>query len=282
MAGANARSSRPTPPRKRPMDLFEHRQNREKTGVPLADRMRPQRLEDVVGQEHLVTGLLGRAVRADRVPSCIFWGPPGTGKTTLAHVIAQETEARFQPFSAVLSGVAELRKRIGEADEHRRVHAQQTILFIDEIHRFNKGQQDALLPHVEAGTITLIGATTENPSFAVNSALLSRARVFRLESLSPEAVVKLLERALQDEERGLGQLSLSVEEDALRAIAEGTRGDARRALNLLELATKQVDTNKLTMAAVQDALGYKPASLRQDRRRAFQCRECIHQVHARQ
>ena len=243
------------------MDLFEHRQKRERTGVPLADRMRPQRLEDVIGQEHLLASdqLLAQALRADELPSCILWGPPGTGKTSLANVIAQETRAQFRPFSAVLGGVAELRKLISAAAEDQRVYGRKTILFIDEIHRFNKAQQDALLPHVESGTVTLIGATTENPSFAVNAALLSRARVFRLESLGSEAVALLLKKALRDEERGLGKRKLTVEDDALHAIALGARGDARRALNVLELvASSQGVSGTVTSATVEAALGHNP------------------------
>ena len=160
--------------------------------------MRPNRIEDVVGQAHLLGDghILARAIRADRIPSMILWGPPGTGKTTLAHVIANETNSIFVPFSAVLGGVPELRKLIAAAKEQKNYYGKKTILFVDEIHRFNKAQQDALLPHVENGTVTLVGATTENPSFAVNSALLSRSRVFDLQPLEAGDLRKLLERAL--------------------------------------------------------------------------------------
>ncbi|HET9959383.1 MAG TPA: AAA family ATPase, partial [Polyangiaceae bacterium] len=205
---------------------------------PLADRMRPRTLSEVLGQVHLLGPgkLLGEAIRGDRVPSFILWGPPGSGKTTLANVVAHVTRTEFVPFSAVLGGLPELRQIIEAAKERRRYQGRGTTLFVDEIHRFNKGQQDAFLPHIESGTLTLIGATTENPSFAINAALLSRCRVFRLEPLEPEQLVALLDRALRDPERGLGELNLQAQPEALRAIAESARGDARRALGLLEVA----------------------------------------------
>ncbi|MGD8607143.1 MAG: replication-associated recombination protein A [Myxococcales bacterium] len=221
--------------------------------------MRPKHLEDVVGQAHLLGDghILARAIRADRIPSMILWGPPGTGKTTLAHVIANETDSLFVPFSAVLGGVPELRKIIATAKEQKSYYGKKTILFIDEIHRFNKAQQDALLPHVENGTVTLIGATTENPSFAVNSALLSRARVFDLKPLEPQQLRELLERALADREQGIGHVPQRVDDDAIAAIAENAGGDARRALSALELATdfaQSAGVEQLTVAIVQEAL----------------------------
>lgn len=221
--------------------------------------MRPTRLEDVVGQSHLLGEghLLPRAIRADRIPSMILWGPPGTGKTTLANVIANETASIFVPFSAVLGGVPELRKLIASAKEQKNYYGKKTILFVDEIHRFNKAQQDALLPHVENGTVTLIGATTENPSFAVNSALLSRTRVFALEPLESQDLRALLERALLDEEPGLGHLAQTVEAEAIDTIAEHARGDARRALSALELATdyaRSTGVESVTVAMVKEAL----------------------------
>ncbi len=213
--------------------------------VPLAERMRPRVLDEYVGQEHVVgpKTVLRELIEKDRLPSLIFWGPPGVGKTTLARVIAGATKSHFVAMSAVLGTVAELRQVIEEAKERLSYKGERTIVFVDEIHRFHKGQQDAFLPHVEAGTIRLIGATTENPSFAVNGALLSRTRVFRLEALSESALVRVLERALAEPERGLGALPggpLTVEPEVLRSIARAANGDARRAMNLLELLASEV------------------------------------------
>ena len=238
-------------------DLFD--QNVTPTAAPLADRMRPVSLEEVVGQGHLLGEgrMLATAIRADRVSSMVLWGPPGTGKTTLARVVAAETGMRFSALSAVLGGVAELREAIAEAAEHRRM-GRRTLLFVDEIHRFNKAQQDALLPHVEDGTVVFIGATTENPSFAVNGALLSRARVFELESLTEQDVVTLLRRALEDEARGLGGRGLEASDEVLREIAGGARGDARRGLSVLESACERADTLRgggaLTLDDVRESL----------------------------
>jgi putative ATPase len=243
------------------VDLFDHRAAKDPTGAPLADRMRPKRLPDVVGQKHVLAEgkLLERAIASDRVPSMILWGPPGTGKTTLAQVVAHETRAIFVAFSAVMGGVPELRKIVAEAAEQRRMYGKRSILFIDEIHRFNKAQQDALLPHVEKGAVVLIGATTENPSFAVNAALLSRTRVFRLEPLAPEDVLALLRRALADRERGLGAMELEVDPDALEVIAQYARGDARRGLDVLELAAHHARDAKTAVdtVAVEQALASK-------------------------
>ncbi|HLQ28668.1 MAG TPA: replication-associated recombination protein A [Ktedonobacteraceae bacterium] len=212
------------------------------TGEPLAARMRPRTLDEIVGQEHLVQPgrLLRRSIEGDRIPSMILWGPPGSGKTTLAEVIAHQTHARFVRLSAVSAGVADLRRVVDEAQKLRQFTKQHTIMFIDEIHRFNKAQQDAVLPHVERGVVTLIGATTENPSFEVIAALLSRSRVFTLKGLSEEQILTILHRALTDKERGLGQLDLTVDEDALEQIAIFANGDARIALNVLELAANGV------------------------------------------
>jgi len=202
--------------------------------------MRPRTLDEIIGQEHLLAPgrLLRQSIEADRIPSMILWGPPGSGKTTLAEVIARQTHARFVTLSAVSAGVADLRKVVEEARKLLQFSKQRTILFIDEIHRFNKAQQDAVLPHVEHGVVTLIGATTENPSFEVNSALLSRSRVFKLSALSEEQILALLRRALRDTEQGFGRLTVTVDEDALQQIAIFADGDARTALNVLELAVQ--------------------------------------------
>jgi putative ATPase len=209
--------------------------------VPLAERMRPATLADVIGQEHLLGPgkLLARAIAADRVPSMILWGPPGAGKTTLARVITHSTNARFVPFNAVLGGLPELREILGEAKKIRAYEGKRTILFVDEIHRFNKAQQDAFLPHVEDGTITLVGATTENPSFAVNAPLLSRCKVFRLQLLDAAQLLTILRRALVSP-RGLDG-AFTADDDALHAIAALAQGDARRALTTLEIAAAEVE-----------------------------------------
>jgi len=209
---------------------------------PLADRMRPRCLADYVGQRHLLgeDNLLRRAIEEDRLFSMIFWGPPGSGKTTLARVIAQETQSHFTSFSAVLSGVKELRAVVEEALAQRQEHQQKTILFVDEIHRFNKAQQDAFLPHVESGLITLIGATTENPSFEVIAPLLSRSRVMILKPFSEEELAAMIARALADEERGLGGVHLRIEPEAVEVILWSADGDARTALNSLEAASSLV------------------------------------------
>ncbi len=241
------------------MDLFDHVSQRDTSHAPLADRMRPRTLDEVVGQRHLVSPgkLLFDAIQADRVPSMILWGPPGTGKTTLAQVIANEAQAQLIPFSAVMGGVPELREIIGKAAEQKRLYGKRSTLFIDEIHRFNKAQQDALLPHVERGTVTLIGATTENPSFAVNAALLSRARVFRLDAHSAQDLSVLLERALTDSTRGLGMLGLSASDQVLLALGEAARGDARRALDVLELAARHTagqGGSEISLESIEEAL----------------------------
>src|SRR5579885_1182181 len=196
--------------------------------MPLAARMRPRALDEIVGQEQIIGPgkVLRRAIESDHVPSMILWGPPGTGKTTLAEVIAGATHAHFIRLSAVTAGVAELRKAVETANERRKAYNQRTILFIDEIHRFNKAQQDAVLPHVERGVVILIGATTENPSFEVNAALLSRSRVFTLHALTDAQMETIIQRALRDEERGLGHLRAVLQPDALRFLATAANGDA--------------------------------------------------------
>lgn len=221
------------------MDLFEnYEKNKMNNSAPLADRIRPERLEDFLGQDKIIGPgkPLRQAIEEDKLQSILLWGPPGSGKTTLARIIAKMTKTHFVPFSAAISGVPALRKIIKEAQDRRRYHHQGTILFVDEIHRFNKAQQDAFLPYVEDGTIILIGATTENPSFEVIPPLLSRSTVYILEPLSPEDLKNILEKAFLDKEKGLGKYKLKLEPKVLDFIVELAYGDARIALNILEFA----------------------------------------------
>jgi len=221
---------------------------------PLADRMRPKTLSDFVGQNKLIskTSFLNKAIESGEIPSMIFWGPPGSGKTTLAHIISQKTDADFIQISAATDGIQALREAIKRAEQNNRLR-NKTILFLDEIHRWNKAQQDALLPHVERGIITLIGATTENPSFEVNSALVSRSRVFVLERLSEDSIAKILKQSLKDKERGLGEMKIKINDDTLGLISHLANGDARMALNTLEVCSKQTKSinQKLVKEVVQ-------------------------------
>ena len=245
-----------------PQDLFDARLKQEPSQTPLADRMRPRALDEMVGQDKILGN--GRALRQliehGEIPSLILWGPPGSGKTTLAFVIARTLQAECESISAVMSGVKDLREVVERAHERRRLYRKRTILFIDEIHRFNKAQQDALLPHVERGTVTLVGATTENPSFELNAALLSRCRVFVLESLDETALVTVLQRALRDPQHGLLHRAVKADDEVLRTIARSSFGDARKALTTLEVATElavQQSVNELTITHVDEAAQHK-------------------------
>jgi putative ATPase len=247
------------------MPLFDLAEEKDLShSMPLAARMRPQTFDEFVGQEHLLAPgrVFRKCIEADQLTSMVFWGPPGSGKTTLAHIIANATRVQFSPLSAVSAGVADLRRVIGEAKKRLKSSGQRTILFVDEIHRFNKAQQDAVLPFVESGIVTFIGATTENPSFEVIAPLLSRCRVFRLNLLSDEEIKLIVKRALKDEERGLGRFQIGMSQEALDHLVTASNGDARVALNALEMAVfaalpDDEGLRSIDLSAIEEALQHR-------------------------
>lgn len=239
--------------------------------APLAARMRPRTLDEFIGQDHIIGPgrLLRRAIENDELVSAIFWGPPGCGKSSLASIVARTSKAAFENFSAVTSGVADIRAIIAKAKERRKLYGHKTILFVDEIHRFNKAQQDAFLPHVEDGTIVLIGATTENPYFEVNSPLISRSRIFRFESLNNEQIRRVIEQAIEDTERGLGKWQVTLTEDAMEHLVNVANGDARAALNALEMAALTVPPDEngkrvVTLEVAEEAIQHRALSYDKD------------------
>ena len=249
------------------MDLFDYmRETSRETESPLAARLRPTKLEEVVGQQHIIgrDKLLYRAIKADKISSLIFYGPPGTGKTTLAKVIAGTTRSQFQQINATVAGKKDMEQVVKEAQDRQGMYGQKTILFIDEIHRFNKSQQDYLLPYVENGTVTLIGATTENPYFEVNGALLSRSMIFELKPLETADILELIRRAVYDTDRGMGAYDAVIDEDAAVFLAEMAGGDARRALNAVELGVMTTPRSAdgkihLTMDVVRECIQKRTA-----------------------
>lgn len=264
-----------------------HRQRAEQAGSysPLAARMRPRSLDEYVGQEQVIGPgrVLRKAVESGNLNSLILWGPPGSGKTTLAHLLAEAVSGHFVPISAVAAGVADLRRLIQEAKDRRLQSGQRTVLFIDEIHRFNKAQQDVILPYVEDGTITLIGATTENPSFEVNSALLSRARVFVLQALDNDYIRALVQRALSDNERGLGATNVVLEEGAISLLVTLANGDARTALNALELAAlaappDETGRSTITVTDIEDAMQHKALLYDKDGEQHYDIISALHKT----
>lgn len=263
------------------MSLFDaQREATLRRAGPLAARMRPETLDDIVGQTRILSegSVLRRAIERDRLSSLIFWGPPGVGKTTIARLVAQQSKAHFAQLSAVSAGVADLRAAVKDASDRLGMSGQRTVLFIDEIHRFNKSQQDAILPYVEDGTIILIGATTENPSFEVNAPLLSRSRVVVLESLSDDDIRTLLLRALHDTERGLGADALTIDDDALDALVNLSNGDARFALNTLEMASVGVPlgATAMTRAIVEEAAQRRAAAYDKSGEQHFDTISALH------
>ena len=264
------------------MDLFEANRRQElERRAPLAARMRPRSLDDLVGHEDVIGPgtMLRRAIEADRLSSIILWGPPGCGKTTVARIIASTTKAEFVPLSAVTSGVADIRQAIKEAQDRLGMNGRRTVLFVDEIHRFNKAQQDALLPHVEDGTVILVGATTENPSFEVNAPLLSRARVVMLSALTDDDIIRLIERALTDRDRGLGERNLTITPDALAFAANYANGDARWALGTVEWAAAASDHGAtITVEQIAQAAQRRAATYDKDGDDHFDAISALHKT----